>query len=299
MLEKAPGLDVDAVFLDLEDAVAPDAKAGARDLVVAALHEGDWSGKAVTVRVNDATRPGAHRDVVEIVSRAGDRIDAIMLPKVEHIAHVHWIDVLLGQLEREHDLEPGRIGLELIIEGPRGLADVQRIAAASPRLDTLVYGPGDFTSAMRIPTLTVGDTSIGGHDPIDPVFSQLAVAARANDAQVIDGPYAGIHDFDGLRRAAEHTRAFGFDGKWVLHPAQIEVVNEVFTPDPAAVERAERILAAYAHHTSAAGGTRGAVLFEGEMIDEATHRMARTIAAAGHRAGLGRGRDDDGDGAGA
>lgn len=288
MLRKAQSLGVDAVFLDLEDAVAPDAKAGARDLVVDALRTGDWGDKTVTVRVNDAEHPGAHRDVVDVVSRAGDRLHAIMLPKVESVAHVHWLDVLLGQLERELGFEPGRIGVELLVEGPRGLADVQAIAAASPRLETLIYGPGDFTSAMRIPTMTVGDTSIGGHRPLDPMFLQLAVAARANDAQVIDGPYAVIQDLDGLRAAAEHTRAFGFDGKWVLHPAQVEVVNEVFSPAQAEYDRAERILDAYAHHTSGAGGNRGAALFDGEMIDEATRKMALMTAEAGRRAGLAR-----------
>ncbi|WP_216892810.1 HpcH/HpaI aldolase/citrate lyase family protein [Nocardia alni] len=286
MLVKAQGLAVDEAFLDLEDSVAPSAKVEARANVLAALRDGDWTGKVVAVRVNDAETRWAYDDVIEIVRGAGALIDCIMLPKVEKLAHIHWLDVLLTQLERDLDLPEGGIGIEVQIEGPAGLSIVDDIAASTPRVETLIFGPGDFMAAMQIPTLVIGQNTYAGHNPIDPVFMSLAVTARKYGLQVIDGPYAVIEDIDGFRGAAQHAAAFGFDGKWVLHPTQVDAANEVFSPTQQAYDKAERILEAYDHHRSADGGARGAAMLDGEMIDEASRKLAQVTAEKGRRSGL-------------
>jgi citrate lyase subunit beta / citryl-CoA lyase len=288
MLAKAQTLPVDAVFLDLEDAVAPGAKEGARSLVVTALREGDWSGKTVTVRINDATTPWAYEDLLAVLRGAGDRIDAIMLPKAERLAHLHWLDGSLDQLEQSLGLEPGRIGIELQIEGPAGLSIADDLAGGSDRVETLVFGPGDFMASMQLPSLTIGENSLGGYAPLDPVFVLMAIAARKHGVQVIDGPYGIIADLAGFERAAERAVAFGFDGKWVLHPSQVEIGNRVFSPRQEAYDRAELILETYAFHTSSEGGGRGAVMLGDQMIDEASRKMAEATALKGRRAGLQR-----------
>ncbi|WP_124394428.1 CoA ester lyase [Rhodococcus wratislaviensis] len=284
MLTKAQGLSVDEAFLDLEDSVAPTEKVAARANVLTALREGNWAGKVLAVRVNDAETRWACDDVIEIVRGAGHLIDCIMLPKVEKLSHIHWLDVLLTQLERDLELPEGKIGIEVQIEGPAGLSIVDDIAASTPRVETLIFGPGDFMAAMQIPTLVIGENSYGGHNPIDPVFMSLAVAARKHGLQVIDGPYAVIGDTDGFHRAAQRAAAFGFDGKWVLHPTQVDAANEVFAPTQQAYDKAERILEAYDFHRSADGGARGAAMLDGEMIDEATRKLALVTAGKGRRA---------------
>ncbi|KZF13396.1 citrate (pro-3S)-lyase, partial [Rhodococcus sp. EPR-157] len=218
-------------------------------------------------------------------------IDCIMLPKVEKLAHIHWLDVLLGQLEKDLDLPEGKIGIEVQIEGPSGLSIVDDIAASTPRVETLIFGPGDFMAAMQIPTLVIGENSFGGHSPIDSVFMTLAVTARKYGVQVIDGPYAVIGDLDGFNRAAVHAAAFGFDGKWVLHPTQVDAANSVFSPVQEAYDKAESILDAYDFHRSADGGARGAAMLNGEMIDEASRKLALVTAKKGRRAGLTRSTD--------
>jgi citrate lyase subunit beta/citryl-CoA lyase len=288
MMIKAQGLDVDMAFLDLEDAVAPSAKVDARKNVIAALQDGDWEGKVVAVRVNDAETRWAYDDVIEIVRGAGSLIDCIMLPKVEKLSHIHWLDVLLSQLERDLDLPQGGIGIEVQIEGPSGLSIVDDIAASTPRVETLIFGPGDFMAAMQIPALVIGQNSFGGHNPIDPVFMMLAMTARKYGLQVIDGPYAVIGDLEGFERAAVHATAFGFDGKWVLHPTQVDVANSVFSPSQESYDKSEAILEAYGHSRSAAGGGRGAAMLDGEMIDEASRKLALVTAEKGRRAGLKR-----------
>jgi citrate lyase subunit beta/citryl-CoA lyase len=281
-LAKARELDVDEVFLDLEDAVTPEAKDGARGAAVAALREGGWEGKLVAVRVNDATTPWAYRDVVTVVEGAGDALDVIMLPKVTTAAQLAWLDVLLDQVERAAGLPPGRIAIEAQIEDAAGLRDVDAIAAATPRLGALIFGPGDFTASLGMRSLSLGGQPAGyaGGDAYHYVLMRILVAARAAGVQAIDGPYARIHDIEGLRAAATSVAALGFDGKWVLHPAQVDVVNEVFTPSAAEYERASGILEAYEQAAD------GAVMFGGEMIDEASRKMALAISAKGKAAGL-------------
>lgn len=283
-LAKARSLPVDEVFLDLEDAVAPSAKDEARGAAVAALREGGWDGKLVAVRVNDATTAWAYRDVITVVEGAGDALDVIMLPKVSSPAQVVWLDLLLGQVERAAGLPEGRIGIEAQIEDAAGLRSVEEIAVASPRLAALVFGPGDFTANLGMRSLSVGGQPAGyaGGDAYHYVLTRILVAARAAGLQAIDGPYSRIHDTDGLRAAAASSAALGYDGKWVLHPAQVSVVNETFTPDAEEFERAVGILGAYEQATDVEG--RGAVMFDGEMIDEATRKMALAIAAKGRAA---------------
>lgn len=288
MLTKAQGLSSDQVFLDLEDSVAPNAKAAARAAVSDALNHGDWSGKTRVVRINDAETEWAHEDVMHVVSQAGTNIDCIMLPKVESISHVHWIDLLLTQVEKSAGLPVGGIGLEVQIEGPGGLTDIDAIAGASPRLETLIFGPGDFMAEMQMPALTIAAPERGEGNPFDGVLLGIAVAARKHGVQAIDGPFARIRDVEGYSRAAQHAALFGFDGKWVLHPGQIEAANEAFSPSQADFDKAELILEAYEYWTSEAGGSLGAVMLGDEMIDEASRKMAMVTATRGRRLNMER-----------
>lgn len=281
MIGKAQTLASDQVFLDLEDSVAPPAKAAARANVVKGLNEGDWSGKTRVVRVNDADTEWALEDVLTVVRGAGRNLDCIMLPKVEKVGHINWLDLLLTQLEKEVGISVGSIGIEAQIEGPAGLSEIEAIAAATPRIETLIFGPGDFMAAMKMPTLTIGASDSHGANPFDGVLLQIATIARKYGIQAIDGPFAVIKDGDGYRSTAERAAAFGFDGKWVLHPAQIDIANDVFAPSQEAYDKAEVILDAYAYYTSEEGGNLGAVMLGNEMIDEASRKLALANAERG------------------
>ncbi|HEY9349568.1 MAG TPA: CoA ester lyase, partial [Acidothermales bacterium] len=285
-----PGLPADQVFLDLEDAVAPDAKESARDNVVAALNDGAWQGKTTAVRVNDLTTPWTYRDVITVVESAGANLDCIILPKVQNAAHVTLLDLLLTQIEQTIGLETGRIGIEAQIEDARGLVEVDAIGAASPRLEALIFGPADFMASINMKSLVVGEQPPGYDvgDAYHYALMRILIAARSNDLQAIDGPYLQIRDIDGFRRLAARTAALGFDGKWVLHPGQIDAANEIYSPAQDDYDHAELILDAYEHSTSEAGGRRGAVMLDDEMIDEASRKMAMVIAAKGRAAGMQR-----------
>ncbi|MGW5266860.1 HpcH/HpaI aldolase/citrate lyase family protein [Microbispora sp. NPDC004025] len=287
-LEKAQGLAADEIFLDLEDSVAPGAKDEARRNVVAALREGDWTGKTVVVRVNDLTTRWTYRDVIEVVEGAGDRLDCLMLPKVSDASHVVWLDTLLGQIERATGLPEGGIGVEAQIEDARGLVNADDIAASSPRLETLVFGPADFMASIGMRTLVVGEQppGYGEGDAYHYILMRILMAARAHGLQAIDGPYLQIRDLDGFRRVAMRSAALGFDGKWVLHPSQVEAANEVFSPSQEDYDHAELILDAYEYYTTVE--QRGAVMLGDEMIDEASRKMALVVAAKGRAAGLAR-----------
>ena len=287
-LAKARALPADEVILDLEDAVAPAVKERARTLVADALAGDDWAAPVRAVRVNAATSQWAYRDVIEVVERAGQGIGAIVLPKVSAPAHVVWLDLLLGQLEQAVRLPLGRIAIEAQIEDAAGLAGVDAIATASARLAALVFGPADFMASVGMRSLTVGAAPEGyaGGDAFHYPHSRILVAARAAGLQAIDGPYAAIGDIEGLAARSASVAALGYDGKWVLHPDQIAVVNEAFAPDQASYDRAEQILDAYAHAT--ASQHRGAVTLDGEMIDEASRKLAEVASARGRAAGLRR-----------
>jgi citrate lyase subunit beta / citryl-CoA lyase len=290
MLGKAPELPADQVFLDLEDSVAPLAKEGARDNVVAALNDGSWEGKTRAVRVNDLTTQWTYRDVITVVEGAGANLDCMMLPKVQNAGQVVWLDLLLTQIEQTMGLELGRLGIEAQIEDARGLVEIDSIAAASPRLETLIFGPADFMASINMKSLVVGEQPPGYDigDAYHYVLMRILMAARANDLQAIDGPYLQIRDLDGFRRIAARSAALGYDGKWVLHPGQIDAANEIYSPSQDNYDHAELILDAYEHHTSEAGGRRGAVMLGDEMIDEASRKMAIVIAAKGRAAGMQR-----------
>jgi citrate lyase subunit beta / citryl-CoA lyase len=290
MLAKAQGLPADQVFLDLEDSVAPLAKEDARKNVVAALNDGDWGDKVRVVRVNDLTTKWTYRDVIEVVEGAGANLDCVMLPKVQSADQVVWLDLLLTQIEQTTGLPVGRIGIEAQIENARGLVAVDAIAAASTRLETIIFGPADFMASINMRSLVVGEQPPGYDvgDAYHYILMRILMAARAQDLQAIDGPYLQIRDVDGFRRVAARSAALGFDGKWVLHPGQIDAANEVYAPSQADYDHAELILDAYAYYTSAEGGMRGAVMLGNEMIDEASRKMATVIAAKGRAAGLTR-----------
>ncbi len=289
MIEKAKGLAADEVFLDLEDAVAPDAKAAARTRVAAALSGPGWSGQLRGVRVNDWTTPWTHADVIEVVAVAGAHLDVIVLPKVTDATHVHALDLLLTQLERAHGLAIGRIGIDAQIEDARGLTNVGAIAAA-PRVQALVLGPADLMANLNMRTLVVGEQPEGYDvgDAYHHILMTILVAARAHGVAAVDGPYLKVRDVEAFRRVAARAAALGYDGKWVLHPDQIAAGNEIFSPRQAEYDHAELILEAYDWHTSAAGGSRGAVMLGEEMIDEASRKMALVVAAKGRAAGMTR-----------
>jgi citrate lyase subunit beta/citryl-CoA lyase len=290
MLDKAKGLPADQVFMDIEDAVAPLAKPDARKNIVAALNEGGYDGKVRSVRVNDWTTEWTYLDVIEVVSGAGANLDCIMLPKVQGPEQIRALDMLLTQVEKAEGLDVGRIGIEAQIENAMGLTMVDEIAAASPRVETIIFGPADFMASINMKSLVVGEQPPGYDvgDAYHYILMRILMAARAYDKQAIDGPYLQIKDLDGYTRVAERSAALGFDGKWVLHPDQIAAANEIFSPRQDDYDHAELILDAYEWYTSAAGGARGAAMLGDEMIDEASRKMALVIAGKGRAAGMQR-----------
>ena len=290
MLDKAKGLPADQVFMDIEDAVAPLAKPDARKNIVAALNEGGYDGKVRSVRVNDWTTEWTYLDVIEVVSGAGANLDCIMLPKVQGPEQIRALDMLLTQIEKSEGLDVGRIGIEAQIENAMGLTMVDEIAAASPRVETIIFGPADFMASINMKSLVVGEQPPGYDvgDAYHYILMRILMAARAYDKQAIDGPYLQIKDLDGYTRVAERSAALGFDGKWVLHPDQIAAANEIFSPRQDDYDHAELILDAHEWYTSAAGGARGAAVLGDEMIDAASRKMALVIAGKGRAAGMKR-----------
>ncbi len=286
MLGKAPGLAADEIFMDLEDSVAPDEKAAARKNIVAALNDNDYGDKTVGVRINGVYTHWCYRDVIEVVEAAGAKLDFIMIPKVQYASDVTFVADLLRMIEETNGFDR-RIGIEAQIENAQGLTNIDEIAGASDRLETLIFGPGDMAAAMGMPHSTVGQ--LVPEYPGDHwhwIVMRILVAARNQNLQAIDGPYAAIRDLDGLREVATRTRQLGYNGKWALNPDQITVLNEVFTPSQEEYDRAEDILEAYQKATDE--DRTGAVMFGDEMIDEASRKMAAVHAAQGRAAGLKR-----------
>jgi citrate lyase subunit beta/citryl-CoA lyase len=287
MIAKAKQLPADQVFLDLEDSVAPDAKAQARTQVAASLAEGGWAGQLRGVRVNDWTTPWTHADVIDVVAAAGADLDVVILPKVTDVSHVQALDLLLTQLEITHALPVGRIGVEAQIENAEGLTNVDAIAAG-PRVQALILGPADMMASLNMRTLVVGEQPEGYDvgDAYHHVFMRILVAARTRGINAIDGPFLKVRDVEAFRRVAGRAAALGYDGKWVLHPDQIAAGNEIFSPRQDDYDHAELILEAYEWHTSRMGGARGAVMLDDEMIDEASRKMALVVAGKGRAAGM-------------
>lgn len=292
MLAKAPTLDADMVFLDLEDSVAPLEKESARAKVVDAVKNQDWGEKILCVRVNAWDTKWTYGDVIEVAGNAGDRLEELMLPKVQNAAEVVALDLLLSQVEVNAGLPENHIGIEAQIETTTGLINVEEICAASPRLETIIFGPADFAASMEMPVLT-GGVQIPEYpgDHFHYVFSKILMAGRANGLQVIDGPYLKIRDMDGFRDYVNRTKILGYDGKWALHPDQVTVLNELFSPTQEQFDHALAILEAYREATEE--DRRGAVMFGDEMIDEASRKMATKFVRRGERAGLERSESDE------
>ncbi len=281
---KADQSKADEVILDLEDSVAPAAKVEARQHVVDALRKYDFASKVRAVRVNACDTKWCYEDVIAVVDGAGERLDCLILPKVEEVDHVHFIDTLLAQVEMKLGLGR-RIGLELQIESARGMENIGAIAGASTRTETLIFGPADLLASLRVPELTVG--RLKPEYPGDYwhyFLARVVVAARAHGIQPIDGPYGEVSDLAGLRTFAERSAMLGFDGKWAVNPVQIAVLNEVFTPRQDDFDRATAILDAY--HEATDVERTGAVMLGGEMIDEASRKMAAVMVERGRAFGM-------------
>jgi citrate lyase beta subunit len=276
MFRKALEGEADYIFLDLEDAVAPADKPQARLNVIAALLEHDWRerGKTICVRINGIDTHYMYRDVVDVVEQAGHRLDTILIPKVGVPADVYLVDALLSQIEESRTI-PHRIGIDVLIETALGMANVDAIAQSSPRLEAMHFGVADYAASCRARTV-----SIGGLNPDYPgdqwhaALSRMIVACRAYGLRAIDGPFGDFKDPEGYTASARRGAALGIEGKWAIHPSQIALANEVFTPPQREVERARRILEAL---EEAAREGRGAAQLDGRMIDAASARMARVV----------------------
>lgn len=273
-IEKAAGLSVDEVFLDLEDSVAPKQKGVARTQAAKALSELDWGRKIMAVRINGLHTPFAYRDVIEVVSVAGSRLDAIIIPKVNGPKDVIWVDTLLRQLEEEYNIQR-RIGIEVLIETASGMANVEKIARSSPRIETLIFGAGDYAASVGIRTTEIGYAGRGQMEEIwHYPLSRVCQAAKSAGLEAIDGPYGGLGDLGGLRRACIASSTLGFGGKWAIHPTQIPVILEAFTPSKAELDRAQRIVEAY--RKAEAEGV-GALELDGQMVDAASVQLAMNV----------------------
>ena len=278
LFEKAAASDVDYVFLDLEDAVAPGDKVQARRNVIEGLRDIDWRGlgKTISVRINGIDTHYMYRDVVDVVEQAGEHLDTILIPKVGVPADVYMVDAMVSQIEEATGLT-GKIGIEALIETTLGMVNVDAIATSSPRLEAMHFGVADYAASCRART-----TNIGGLNPDYPGdqwhdgLSRMLVACRAYGIRPIDGPFGDFNDPDGFLDGARRAAALGYEGKWAIHPSQIELANRVFSPPPEEVDRAHRIIAALAE---AAAEGRGAAQLDGRMIDAASARMAENVVA--------------------
>jgi citrate lyase beta subunit len=278
MHHKASGSEADVVMLDLEDSVPLNEKENARRLVIQSLSSIDWKGKVVTARMNGLDTPFGYRDILEIAEKAGQMVDAVVMPKVNHCGDIHFADRLLGGVEMQKGYAD-RIGIEAIIESAEGLQSVGEIAAASDRLKTLVFGVADYSASIGARLV-----SISGHgekeEELYPghrwnfAMSRMVTAAKASGLLAIDAPYGNFKDSDGLQRASVMACALGCDGKWAIHPGQITTINSVFSPSPEDIERARTVLDAY---EKAKAEGRGAASVDGRMIDQATVRLAQQL----------------------
>jgi citrate lyase beta subunit len=281
MAGKALASAADSVLLDLEDAVAPDEKADARKQVVHALKELDWRTRPTLYRANALDTPYFYRDVIEVVEEAGGGLDSVLIPKVQRPEDLHVAAALLSQIELAVGLEPGKVKIEAQIESAEGLVNVDAIARATERLEALHFGPGDFAASLRMPYRSIGvmdewDEVYPGHR-FHYAMQRIVAAARAAGLRGVDGPVADYRNEEGLRESCLVARSLGFDGKWCIHPAQIETVNEVFSPTEKEIEWARKVVAAY-EEANAAG--TGAISVEGQMIDAASIKMAHNTLDA-------------------
>lgn len=291
-LQKAAEGVADVVFLDLEDAVAPDEKEQARKNIIEALNDLDWSGKTVSIRINGLDTHYCYRDVVDVVERAGDKLDLIMIPKAGTASDIYAIDMLVTQIETARK-RAGKIGFELIIETALGMQNVHEIAAASSRNESLHFGVADYAASTKARTTNIGGPNPMYHVLTDPdesgnrdvhwgdmwhyAIARMVVAARANGLRPIDGPFGDIQDSQGYETQANRAKVLGCDGKWAIHPSQTGLANELFTPSEKEVVHARSILDAM-REAQAAG--KGAVTLNGRLIDIASIKQAEVMVKA-------------------
>jgi citrate lyase subunit beta/citryl-CoA lyase len=276
MMEKAAKSAADCVFLDLEDAVAPADKEPARKNIIAALNDLDWGDKIMSVRINGLDTHYMYRDVVDVVEQAGQNLDVILIPKVGVPADVYMVEAMLNQIEMAKGFTK-KIGIEALIETPLGMANVEAIAAAPSRLEAMHFGVADYAAFNKARTVNIG--GLNPHYPGDQwhaALSRMTVACRGYGIRPIDGPFGDFSDPDGFRDACKRGAALGIEGKWAIHPSQIELANDEFSPPEAEVERARRIIAAL-REAEAQG--KGAASLDGKMIDAASERMAKNVIA--------------------
>lgn len=286
MIEKAAASAADAVCIDLEDAVAPIEKVASRANVIAALNGLDWGPRLRMFRMNALDTPYAYRDLIEVVEGAGDNLDLVMVPKVNRAEDVYVIEMLLTQIEMAYG-RAHRVGIEVQIETALGYLNLPAIAACSARVEAILYGPADYAASLQMPMDNIGvldenDALYPGHR-WHAIMHAVVAAARAYGKRCIDGPYAAFKDMPGFEKSCEIARVMGFDGKWAIHPSQIETLNRVFSLPAAQVEWAQRVLDAYAEATAAG---KGAITVDGKMIDAASLRVARAIVTKAHLAAV-------------
>jgi malyl-CoA/(S)-citramalyl-CoA lyase len=290
MIEKAPGLEADVVMLDLEDAVAPDEKPQARENVIAALRELDWSGCSVSLRINGLDTHYCYRDIVDVVEQSGGWLDTVLVPKASCAGDIHLVATLLTQIEDATGLDR-RIGISALIETAPGMLNVEEIAAACPdRMEALIFGVADYAASMQSHTTSIGGSESGyavltdaseqgprdlhWGDQWHYALARIAVACRANGLRPVDGPFGDFNDPEGYLAAARRAAVLGFEGKWAIHPNQVELAHRIFSPDERLITRTRRIVEAM---KEAARDGKGAVSLDGRLIDAASLRMAEHL----------------------
>ena len=290
MLEKAPAAGADYVMLDLEDAVAPNDKVQARINVIAALQEQDWGDTFISLRINGLDTHWCYRDVVDVVEAAGERLHTILIPKVSCAADVHLIATLLTQIEDGRG-QAERLGISVLIETAAGMFNVDEVARACPdRMEAMVFGVADYSASIQSHTATIGGSEHGYSVLTDPdddgnrerhwgdqwhyPLARIAVACRANGLRPIDGPFGDFNDPEGYRTTARRAAIMGYEGKWAIHPSQVELAREVFTPSEKLQTRTRRIIEAMGE---AAKQGKGAVSLDGRLIDAASLRQAEHL----------------------
>ncbi len=282
MMAKAAASNVDYVFLDLEDAVAPSAKVPARKNIIKALKELDWGKKTRCVRINDLTTQWAYEDIIEIVEEAGELVDIIMIPKIMSGKDIYWVDTLLTQMEQKLGLK-NRIGIEVLIEEVEAMINVEEIVLSSPRLEAIIFGMGDYSASQGVDVNAIGgDTDYPG-DIWHYARNKIVIAARMGGVDAIDGPFGNFKDAEGYRREAQRAETLGFTGKWAIHPAQIDIAQDVYSPSQAQVDNARRMAKAY---REAEEQGLGAVALDGNLIDAASIRIMKNVMAKADMIGM-------------
>ncbi len=284
MMTKAAALAVDHIFLDLEDAVAPTEKPSARGKIVEALNGLDFGNSVRCVRINDIETPWAYKDIIEVVTGAGENLDTIMIPKVKHAHEVKWVDILIHQIEQDIGLKH-RIGIELLIEEVEGIQNVDEIAVATPRLEAMVFGMGDYSASQGVDVkeaMSSGDSVYPG-DIWHYQRQRVVIACRAAGIDAVDGPFGNFRDPESYEREATRAMVLGCVGKWAIHPAQVEIAQRVFSPTQEEVNRARKIVQAY---DEAVARGEGAAQVDDAMIDAASVRLVQNTLDKANLYGL-------------